>query len=291
MPTGNAEGYEAGMRLLAISDLHLANARNWDALAALPPHPDDWLILGGDIAERLETTRKAFDLLTKRFARVIWVPGNHDLWVMRDEGFLTSDEKYRALVELARRYDIATPEDPYPVWTGPGGPYLIAPLFLLYDYSFRPDHVRPEDVLQWAEEEHSVCADEILLKADPFPDPAAWCHARCRITERRLDDAGTDMPKIIVNHFPLREDLVRIPRIPRFSPWCGTRRTEDWHRRFNAEVVVTGHLHVRRTDWRDGTRFEEVSLGYPRQWDAGPGLAAYLREILPPTAPPEAPET
>jgi hypothetical protein len=45
-------------------------------------------------------------------------------------------------------------------------------------------------------------------------------------------------------------------------------------------VAVSGHLHVRRTDRHEGTRFEEVSLGYPHQWDATKGLAAYLREIL-----------
>ncbi|WP_428669704.1 hypothetical protein [Roseibium sp.] len=50
--------------------------------------------------------------------------------------------------------------------------------------------------------------------------------------------------------------------------------------RFNASVVVSGHLHTRRTDWRDGARFEEVSLGYPRQWDQQKGMAFYLRSIL-----------
>ena len=59
------------------------------------------------------------------------------------------------------------------------------------------------------------------------------------------------------------------------------RVTKDWHRRYNAVVAVSGHLHVRRTDLRDGTRFEEVSLGYPKQWDPEKGVAAYLREIMP----------
>ena len=86
---------------------------------------------------------------------------------------------------------------------------------------------------------------------------------------------------MLINHWPLRNDLINIPRIPRFTPWCGTVETEDWHQQFNAKVVVSGHLHTRRTDWRNGTRFEEVSLGYPRQWDTDRGMTLYLRQIWP----------
>ena len=73
-------------------------------------------------------------------------------------------------------------------------------------------------------------------------------------------------PLVLINHFPLRQDLVRLSTIPRFSLWCGTRYTENWHTRFRAAVVISGHLHRPATDWRDGVRFEEVSLGYPREW-------------------------
>jgi hypothetical protein len=78
--------------------------------------------------------------------------------------------------------------------------------------------------------------------------------------------------------------------VPRFSIWCGTKKTEDWHTKFKAKVVVSGHLHVRRTDWKDGTRFEECSLGYPRQWkeclERGLDINDMLREILPGPEPP-----
>ena len=81
-------------------------------------------------------------------------------------------------------------------------------------------------------------------------------------------------------------DLVRLFRIPRFVLWCGTRSTEDWHRRWNTRVVVHGHLHMRATDWRDGVRFEEVAVGYPRHWQQNKGLDHYVREILPGPTPP-----
>ncbi len=50
--------------------------------------------------------------------------------------------------------------------------------------------------------------------------------------------------------------------------------------RYRADVVVSGHLHVRGTQTRDDTKFEEVSLGYARQWDASKGLKHYLRKVI-----------
>jgi hypothetical protein len=73
--------------------------------------------------------------------------------------------------------------------------------------------------------------------------------------------------------------------VPRFSVWCGTTRTEDWARRFGARAVVSGHLHLRTTLVRHGVRYEEVSLGYPRDWRHERGIDWYLREILPGTSP------
>lgn len=271
------------MRLWAISDLHLAGAVNRDALAAMPAFADDWLILAGDVAERFDHLRLAFETCTRRFAKVLWTPGNHELWSVPEEDGQPpkrGEDRYRAQVALARQYGVTTPEDPYPLWTGPDGPCVIAPLFLLYDYSFRPDDVPRDRVVPWAAELRNVCADEMLLDPAPFASREEWCAARLALTETRLHQVDPALPTVLINHFPLRDDLIHIPRAPRFTPWCGTRATADWHQRFRARVVVSGHLHVRRTDWRDGTRFEEVSLGHPRQWDHRLGLAHYLRPIL-----------
>jgi hypothetical protein len=70
-------------------------------------------------------------------------------------------------------------------------------------------------------------------------------------------------------------------RHPEFAQWCGTVRTADWHRRFRAAAVVYGHLHIPRTTWHDGVRFEEVSLGYPRERRHRRGRGFTPRRILP----------
>jgi 3',5'-cyclic AMP phosphodiesterase CpdA len=270
-------------RLLAISDLHVGQAANRRFVEEIASSHDDWLILGGDISESEDDLRFVFETLGPRFARLIWIPGNHELWTV-EEGGLRGEERYAKLVEVCRSYGVLTPEDPYERWPGADGnpPLVIAPMFLLYDYSFRPDDVRAEDALAWAAEHGLVCTDEILLHPDPHPSREAWCAARCALTEKRLSEIPEDVGTILVNHFPLRREHAFLPRIPRFSIWCGTRRTEDWHVRFRAKAVVFGHLHIRQRRELDGVTFHEVSLGYSRQWD--PQKAdLYVRQIWPPT--------
>jgi 3',5'-cyclic AMP phosphodiesterase CpdA len=273
-------------RLFALSDLHVQHAGNRAAVEAIPAHPRDWLLVPGDIGESVEVVARTLGTLASRWERVFWTPGNHELWTARDG--LRGRDKYDALVDAARAVGVRTPEDPYERFPGADGPW-ICPLFLLYDYSFSPPGFTPEQAVAWAAEDGIRCADEQLLEPWPYPSRAAWCAARLAETERRL---FTELPAgartVLVAHWSLRIDLVRTYRIPRFLPWCGTLQTHDWHRRFGADVVVSGHLHMRATDWRDGTRFEEVSLGYPRHWDAAAGAAHYLREVLPgPPAPPD----
>jgi 3',5'-cyclic AMP phosphodiesterase CpdA len=271
------------MKLYAVSDLHLANRVNLQAVEALPAHPDDWLILAGDTGELEEHLQVALILLSARFKQLLWVPGNHDLWTLPTSGLsLKGEARYRRLVSLCRDFGVLTPEDPYVRWPGKDRTYLLAPLFLLYDYSFRPPHIPLARAVEWAAESGVVCTDEELLLPDPYPSPAAWCAQRCQETEKRLEKAAREgVPMILINHFPLRQDMAQLRRFPRFSLWCGTRRTENWHTRFPVSVVVYGHMHIRGTHYREGVRFEEVSLGYPRDWNHKRGLDYYLREILP----------
>ena len=273
------------MRLLAISDLHLSHRENREALDRLPAHPDDWLIVAGDVGERPAHLHHALETLTPMFARVLWVPGNHDLWCPPDAQDRTRGQaRYDELIAICREFGATTPEDPFLEWPGEDGTFLV-PMFLLYDYSFHPPDVPPERAVPWARDSGVLCTDERMLDPSPWPSRAAWCHARCDLTIARLEALPPDCRTILINHWPLRYDLARPPRVPRFSIWCGTTRTEDWAQRFRARAVVNGHLHLRTTLYRHGVRYDEVSLGYPRDWHVDRGIEWYLREILPGTSP------
>lgn len=269
------------MRLWAISDLHLGSDVNRRAVEAIAPRPGDWLILAGDLGDSAAQLDLAFELLGPRFAKLVWVPGNHELWTERSgRDGERGVARYEALVRLARARGVLTPEDPYPLWPGPGPKTVIAPLLLLYDYSFRPEAVSREGVHAWAAEAGIFASDERRLHKDPYASIADWCAARLALTERRLAELPADTATVLINHYPLRAEDVVIPRKPRYAPWCGTRATADWHRRFRARAVVYGHLHVRASRYADGVHFQEVSLGYPRQWDQARSADDFLRRIL-----------
>ncbi|MFF2851458.1 metallophosphoesterase family protein [Streptomyces sp. NPDC058001] len=270
--------------LLAVSDLHVAMRDNRPIVESLRPDSDeDWLIVAGDVAERFDDITWALDLLARRFSRVIWTPGNHELWTPReDPAPLRGQARYEHLVDLCRSLDILTPEDPYALWPGPEGPVAVAPLFLLYDYTFRaPGTATKEESLAAAHASGVVCTDEFLLHPDPYPTRDDWCRARVALTERRLAAHDPALPLVLAGHWPLVRQPTSVLWYPEFAQWCGTELTADWHTRFNVAAVVYGHLHIPRTTVHDGVRFEEVSIGYPREWRKRGHPRGLLRRILP----------
>ncbi len=267
-------------RLLAVSDLHIGYPENRayaDSLA--PEHPDDWLIVAGDVGESCADVGFVLASLANRFARVIWTPGNHELWTLPgDRVALRGAARYDALVTVCRKFGVLTPEDDFPRWPGPDGPVTVAPLFTLYDYSFassdgtagdgRAGNGAADDArlaaLAAARRAGITPMDEGRLHADPYSSLAAWCAERVAATDRRL--AEVTGPVVLVSHWPLSPAPLAALRHPEFAPWCGTTLTDGWHTREGVLACVYGHLHIPRGTRHDGVRFEEVSVGYPREW-------------------------
>jgi 3',5'-cyclic AMP phosphodiesterase CpdA len=270
--------------LLATSDLHVTHEGNGPIVDGIRPrHDDDWLIVAGDVAESTDAIARTLAMFAERFAKVIWVPGNHELWTVRgDPRGLRGAARYDELVALCRGLGVVTPEDEYPIWETDDASYAIAPLFLLYDYSFRDPATSLADAMEYAYSTGLVFTDEQLLHPDPFPSRQEWCAHRVELTERRLAAIPDHLRTVLISHFPLHRGPTTMLRHQHLAMWCGTERTADWHLRFRAAVAVYGHLHIPVTLEYDGVRFEEVSLGYPREWRARKTQPPNpLREILP----------
>ncbi|WP_311567425.1 metallophosphoesterase family protein [Photobacterium arenosum] len=254
--------------LVAVSDLHVSHPENRRAVEALcAGHCEDWLILGGDVADDLTDFEWVIRLVAARFYRVIWVPGNHELWCTPKEPMaLPGEMRYRQLIEICHQYGVLTPEDDYPVYTAEKGQsFLIAPIFTLYDYSFRhPSDFTPEQGLERARRAGAVCSDAFFLKTYPYPDIRSWCTERVQYTEARLNAVSGQLPMIFINHFPMLQVLTQSVQPQEFSIWCGTQQVASWLSRYPVCLVVYGHLHMHGSTVLEGIPHVEVSLGYPK---------------------------
>lgn len=247
------------------SDLHVTWAANRERVARLQPaDPGDWLIVAGDVAERIDVVVGTLAALRRRFARVIWTPGNHELFSRRSDRF-KGRARYARLVELLRDVGVDTPEDDFPVF----GDVTIAPLFTLYDYSFRPAHHSAAAALEAARAARATLDDEIYLA--PYTDIPTWCAERVEYSRERLDAvAGLTL---LVSHWPLVAEPTGRMAKPEMALWCGTTATRSFPRDYRAIGAVYGHLHMPGEIRVDGVSHFDVSLGYPFEQERMPRRA------------------
>ncbi|AKE41439.1 Serine/threonine-specific protein phosphatase [Corynebacterium kutscheri] len=244
--------------LWAVADLHAAVKANTARIDEIQPRdPSDWLIVAGDVAERTELVISILNKLRKRFAKVIWVPGNHELFSRSTDRY-QGRAKYDELVAGCRKIGVLTPEDPYPIFHG----ITIVPLFTLYDYSFRPQGTTVEEAIAQARAKQIMLTDEFAIA--PFVDIRGWCWDRLAYSIKRLSRISG--PTILINHWPLVVEPINYLRSPEIGLWCGTRHTRHWAQRYNAQAVIYGHLHMPSEIVVDGVTHCEVSLGYPKEW-------------------------
>ncbi|MEP9391520.1 metallophosphoesterase [Gordonia sp. VNQ95] len=272
--------------LWAISDLHVAHRGNEHIVDQIRPTSDqDWLIVAGDVAERTDDIVDTLRRLRARFHTVVWVPGNHELYTTaKDPLQIFGAARYDYLVQACRDLGVVTPEDIYPLFDAGDGsaPVRVVPMFLLYDYTFRPEGTSTAlAALALARERNVVATDEFLLSPEPYPTRDAWGRARVAATRARLEALDPAEQTILINHWPLRREPTDALMYPEFALWCGSTETADWHTRFNAACCVYGHLHIPRTTFYDFVRFEEVSVGYPREWKRRGLPEPLLRQITP----------
>lgn len=249
------------MRIFSISDLHVDFAANWQWVEALSlvEYSSDVLLVAGDIAHELGRISRAFDALRTRFARVFFVPGNHELWVAGERG--TSIEKFDRLLDLCGECGVET--RPSEV-----GCVRVVPLFSWYSPDF----------------DRAGTGDEKAL--------AAWGDFRfCRwpddmeaidyyFSTRNEMPARTRDQTISFSHFLPRSELLPSIENLRFKGLpmvAGSTRLEEQLREIGADIHIFGHSHIPCDKIIDGVRYIQQPLAYPKERRGRPGV---LKQIV-----------
>lgn len=263
------------MRLAFTSDLHVEFQLSTcgavaDRVRQLRP---DVFVVAGDVAPDLSLLRRSLEILAASVPRLLFLPGNHELWQMAPGAPGASERYLRVLPELTR---------------STGAEYLgLEPVWLegiafigvtgWYDFSLRvPGDEVPLEAYRRGRYAGIECADRHFVVwrdgRDRLDDEelADWMLGRLRAQLRIVGSA----PKVVVTHMlvgpePLpatgvsEQDFVR--------GFLGDARLgEAVDRAEQVRYLISGHWHRPfRTERRGASGpyvWEGSPVGYPHEW-------------------------
>ena len=239
------------MRVFALSDIHVDFDENkkWVKELSEFDYQDDVLILAGDVTDSLKLLEWCLHAFTRRFNAVLYVPGNHDLWVIRDGGNSHSIEKFRQVCDIVENCHARMRPFHHKSLS-------IVPLLGWYDYSFG----QPESQLLSCWMDYRACKWPNELNVDEITSYFL------KLNENALDIKNHNV--ISFSHFLPRIDVMP-PYIPPdkriLYPVLGTSKLEQQIRRLNSKIHVYGHTHVNRAVTIGGTLYVNNAFGYPQE--------------------------
>ncbi|WP_180572548.1 metallophosphoesterase [Agrobacterium vitis] len=251
------------MRIFVGSDFHADHQENMEWLRQISTrdYRQDVLIVAGDVANGMALFQTVMELLAQRFFKVLYVPGNHDLWVDA-EGQGSSFDKFQRLKVACADLDIGMEPLAF-------DNTLIVPLFGWYDYSFGP----PGSILKQAWMDYRRCDweggsdDEVSRYFDSG--------------NAEPDTSGFSLI-LSFSHFLPRIDLMpeRMPEKYRFLyPVLGSSRLEDRIAALGSHLHIYGHSHLNRRIVKDGRTYINNAFGYPSERNIAARMLMHVGDI------------
>jgi predicted phosphodiesterase len=239
------------MRVFALSDIHTDHEdnRHWVAELSHSDFRADLLILAGDVSDSLSRLAWTLSQFAQRFARVLYVPGNHDLWVARERGSIDSLQKYQQVCAVVT-------ESGGSLQAYQSAELSVVPLLGWYDYSFG----EPGAELLEAWMDYHACRW-----------PAGWVesHIAAHFAGLNVPPATPATGKVIsFSHFLPRIDVMPsfIPKEKRvLYPVLGSWNLDCQLRQLGSMLHVYGHSHVNQRVDIDGITYINNAFGYPRE--------------------------
>ncbi len=242
------------MKIYALSDVHIDYPQNREWLFALSEtdHQRDIMILAGDITHELSLLGEVLAALRGAFRDVVFVPGNHELWVegVEEREHDCSLEKFHAIRELCASLDVATEPVHYDHLS-------IVPLFGWYDFSFG----QPDRHLRRAWRDFRACRWPSHLQ-----DEAALSAHFLAMNRPHLDVRNDVV--ISCSHFLPRIDVMpaAIPQRRRHVyPVLGCEGLDEQVAQLASDIHVYGHSHVNQSIQLGATRYVNNAFAYPAE--------------------------
>jgi predicted phosphodiesterase len=239
------------MKVYALSDIHVDYPENLQWLLSIDDelYQQDVMILAGDVSDNIDLLRQVFVSLKSKFREVLFVPGNHELWVHNDEvdcSLLKFDLIQSLCRELGVRDSLFEHEE-----------ISFVPLLSWYDFSFG----EPDRHLRRAWRDFKACSwPNHLQDSQSISEHFLEQNIPLLDTRNRF--------VISFSHFVPRIDVMP-ERIPldrrRVYPVLGASDLGDQIARLNPDVHVYGHSHVNQSITLDDIHFVNNAFAYPAE--------------------------
>lgn len=238
------------MRIFTVSDLHIDYSENekWFFNLSNIDYQDDVLILAGDISDDNSKLAQCFTQFKKKFRYVLYVPGNHDLWVHRSQEH-DSIEKFHTVTDIAHDCDIIT----NPLYLSG---VCIIPLLSWYDFSFGQPNLQLEK--SWMD-----------FKACAWPNN--WDMKD--VTQFFLNQNPVCLKNKIEKVISFSHFLPRIDLLPSFipasfhylRPIMGTPELDKQLHLLKSNIHIYGHSHINRQTYKNNILYINNAFGYPTE--------------------------
>ncbi|CAG9461398.1 unnamed protein product [Pedinophyceae sp. YPF-701] len=210
----------------------------------------DCLIVAGDVADSMGYLRAALTKLKKKFRRVVFTPGNHDLWLRPGDGKPYSDSVHKLIDILDFCDELGVDTTTAQVARN----LFVMPLFSWPNCEFDP-HDPTEGRLRF----DAYCT---------WPVPCGEVSALFRrMNEARLGEycsmvAASGPPPLLVtaSHFLPRRELPWSPWVAELAKNVGDLGIDAQLRRVGSRTHVFGHTHVNTDVELDGVRYVQHAL-------------------------------
>ena len=219
------------MRVFAVSDIHVDYAENLDWILGLDRNEfaNDILILAGDVTDKMALLERVFRSLTACFKAVMFVPGNHELWV--------TCGVHSNVFEISG--------------------ISFVPLYSWYDFSFG----EPDRHLRRAWRDFHACS-----WPDHLPESGDVSDHFLALNIPRLETNNEIV--ISFSHFLPRIDVMpsKIPIERRnIYPVLGSEALGVQVKQLHPKIHVYGHSHVNQSIQLDDIEFVNNAFAYPSE--------------------------